>query len=185
MLHELNLPRGSKVAVPEVDQMLPSRDSQTHEMPAQSSPPMIQVDPTFDRPVRKPLPQPMPQAIDDQTTDLPPINRIQPPASAPITTPANPGGTKNSPVKKSQPNPSSDDAWIDGFAPASPRPESVPPRRAPAPVDEALPDPFRDDPQTRVTPERFSPSTQPSAGLRSTPPPGQKSFKAAGFERKN
>lgn len=188
MLHELNLPRGSKVAVPEAYPSDPP-EPPMHSMPADSAPPMVQIEPMFDRPSRKPLPQPVPDATEMPVpvrvpkTELPPISKIQPPNSAPLEHPRVPVDVDTPGLKTSKPSLSTDDGWIDNFAPATPNPDAAPPRRAPIPDGETLPDPFRDDPQARPTPQRFLPKTHPDGVARDTRASGLKPVKNARFVR--
>lgn len=167
MLHELSMPPGSKVAVPEAYQPQPAAESRLEKVPPESVPPMIEVEPTFDRPVRKVLPEPMPESIQPPVpkSDMPPVFRT--------------------PVQKklTQPNLSTDDRWIDNFAPSTPNPNAAPQRRAPVPVKEALPDPFQDDPQTRSMPRRLLPSLHPSEPSHATRPPVLRAVSPVSFER--
>jgi hypothetical protein len=156
LLHELSMPQGSKLAVPEAYQTLPPPPSPMHSTPPQSLTPMIEVEPTFDRPTRKTLPQPMPETPADVKTQV---------------------------QKKSLPNLSNDDGWIDSFAPSTPNPDAVPPRRGHVPAKEPLSDPFQDDPQTRATPQRFSPSLLPSETSYTTRSPVVRAVKPVNFEQ--
>ncbi len=170
MLHELNIPLGSKMAVPEAHHPIKTPGSLAQPMPAESMPPMIQVEPNFDRPIRRVLPEPIPEQkrLPLPTAELSPISKTELPTAAPLSTPKLPAAPET-PVQKKSPQPdlSTDDGWIDSFAPSMPS-RSTTPRSAPAPVREALPDPFQDDPQTRMTPPRFSPGLQPAAPSLST-----------------
>jgi len=162
-LHQLDLYRGGQMAVPPMP-----------PMPGHAVPPMIDVEPTFDPPVRKTLPQPMPEST-----------QLQVPKSAPRAMPQVPVDTQMTPVQKQKPQSdlSSDDSWIDSFAPSMPNRNPPPPRRQGPATDDALLDPFADDPQTRAVPPRFSPSARPAVPAESARPQVRKSVKAAGFSR--
>lgn len=188
MLHELNLPRSSKIAVPEAYQPLSPSESLMDPVAVPSAPSMRQVDPTFDRPMRKTLPRPMPESTPSPgpRMDLPPVSRTQPPKPAASTLPRVPADAKT-PVqrKAAQPDLSTDDAWIDSFAPATPNPDALPIRREPVPADDPLFDPFQDDPQTRTNPGRFLPDLKRSTPSHATGPIVRRAVKPVGFERSN
>lgn len=138
-LHQLNMHHNGNVAVPQAIEPLPPPSGPMHSMPTESVPPIMDVEPTFDRPIRKSVPQPMPEL-------------------------------------------STDDGWIDSFAPSTPSRNAAPGRRAPA-ADDALPNPFEDDPQTRTAPQRFSPMSAPSEQSQATRLQFRKPGKAAGFRK--
>jgi hypothetical protein len=185
MLHELNLPQGSKIAVPEAYQPLPPPKSAKQSMPDQSVPPMNQGERNFERPTRRDLPEPTPIPLptaEVPTPELPPISKTQPPKAVPLTIPKLPANAETQVQKKSsQPDLSTDDGWIDSFAPIVPNRDTAPKRQTPAPVQEALPDPFQDDPQTRSTPRRFSPALRPSEPSHATRPLVRRPVKQVGF----
>jgi len=178
-LHQLDMHRGGQIVIPEVYQPSPTAKPLMPPMPPapdHSVPPMIAVEPTFDRPVRKTLPQPTPEST-----------QLRPPKADPLAMPRVPVDTQMTPVQKQTPSPnlSSDDSWIDSFAPSTPNRNTSPPRREAPAADDSLRDPFQDDPQTRAVPQRFSPTARPSVPSQSTRPQVRKSVKAAGFVRPN
>ena len=171
-LHELEMYRDDHKAVPEAYHPSPNTDELVPASPDNSMPPMIEVEPTFDRPVRKTLPQPTPESTPllVPKISLPPLSKTQLPKSAPLAMPRVPADVLMTPVQKQAPQPklSTDDGWIDSFAPSTPNPNVLPPRRPAPAADDSLLDPFQDDPQTRAVPQRFSPSAKPSASSQST-----------------
>lgn len=187
MLHQLEMHRDYSTAVPEAYATPPMMEP-TAPMP--TVPPMIDVEPTFDRqqptttpqPANEPFPLPVPKMT------VPPLSKSPSAAApsskaAPMSMPRVPIDSQKTPVQKQapQPNLSSDDSWIDSFAPSTPSPKVAPPRQSFPAADDSLPDPFQDDPQTRV-PQRFAPSTRPSVPTQSTRMPVRK-VKAVGFTR--
>jgi hypothetical protein len=166
-LHQFDMQQDSQVVVPKAFQPLPPPSEPMHSLPmhslpteplpteplpTESLPPMMEVEPTFDRPIRKSLPEPKPEL--EQT---PVQNRAQ------------------------QPELSTDDGWIDSFAPSTPIRKATPQRRNDSSAEDALPDPFQDDPQTRIGPQRFSPRPSSAERSQTTRLQYRKSVKAAGF----
>lgn len=186
-LHQLDMHRGGQMAVPKTHYPSPTVKPSMPSVSDPSLPRMIEVEPTFDRPVRKTLPQPAQESTPLEVPKMPPppLAKTQSPKAAPPALPQVPVDTQMFPVQKQmpQPNLSSDDSWIDSFAPSTPNRNTPPPRgQAPA-ADDILLDPFADDPQTRAVPQRFSPTARPSVISESTRPQVRKPVKAAGFVR--
>jgi len=142
-----------------------------HQPPTLHKVPMVDVEPQFDQQPLTPHqaePDSQPRHLgrtSKPSLPLVPVDKTAPRGDSPAPQP-----------QFEEPNLSSEDGWIDSFAPGAPN-RNVPPRRAAPAADDALPDPFRDDPQSRLSPRSDELAPQPKHST------VRKTVKSAGYFR--
>jgi len=159
-LHQLNSShRQGAVALP-----------MEHQPPRLRKVPLLEVEPQIDR-------HPTQQHHAESESQLPQLSPTTKPRLplVPVDRSA-PRAVSPQQPRFEEPNLSSEDGWIDSFAPGVPSRDNSP-RRVVPPTDDALPDPFRDDPQSQLSPRQGGAAPVQKQAMT------RKSVKSAGYLR--